>query len=82
MARIGVGNKIEETYLKLIDELHDRLGGKKYRIYEASIDIFNALPPILQMALISNDEELRKQILDIISQMKYPPEPKKGGKKR
>jgi hypothetical protein len=80
MAKIGIGNKIEDSYVDLVDEIHSTLGGNKFRIYEASIDLFNAMPPILQRALISYDDEERKLILDIISQLKPPPEPKKGGK--
>lgn len=82
MAKVGIGNKIEESYVSLVDEIHTKLGGNKFRIYEASIDLFNAMPPILQRALISYDEEDRRLILDTISQLSTPLEPKKGGKKK
>jgi len=81
MAKVGIGNKIEESYVILVDEIHSKLGGNKFRIYEASIDLFNAMPPILQRALISYDDEERKLILGIISQLTPPPQSKKGGRK-
>jgi len=81
MAKVGIGNKIEESYVSLVDEIHSKLGGNKFRIYEASIELFNAMPPILQRALISYDDEERKLILGIISSLTPPPQPKKGGKK-
>jgi len=81
MPKVGIGNKIEESYVALVDDIHSKLGGNKFRIYEAAVDLFNAIPPVLQRALISYDEEDRKQILDIISRLKSPPESGKGGKK-
>lgn len=81
MSKVGIGNKIEESYITLVDEIHTKLGGNKFRIYEAAIDLFNAAPRILQSALISYDEEERKLILGIISQLSTPQKPKKGGKK-
>jgi hypothetical protein len=82
MAKIGIGNKIEESYVEKVDEIHSKLGGNKFRIYEAAIDLFNVVHPLIQQTLVSYDEESRKLILDIIGQLKYPQDKGKGGKKR
>ena len=81
MSKVGIGNKIDEKYISIVEEIHSKLGGSKYRIYEAAIDLFNTIPRVLQSALISYDEEEREMILDIISQMKLPQQTKKAGKK-
>ena len=80
--KVGFGYKIDEKYVTLHDELHNQLGGNKYRIIEASLELFNAIPMILQLTLVSYNEQQRQQILDIIAQVSMPTEPKKGGKKR
>lgn len=80
--KVGIGSRIGEEYTVIVDKLSEILNAKKYRIYEASVDIFNALPRILQMALISNDDEVRRIILDTIKQLSMPQQPKKGGKKK
>jgi hypothetical protein len=81
MAKVGIGNKIGEDYIALVDEIHSTLGGNKFRIYEAALDLFNAVHPLIQQTLISYDEESRQLLLEIIGQLKYPPDKGKGGKK-
>lgn len=76
------GVRLEDKFAEMYNELHSKLGGNKYRIIEASLEIFSELPSVLQRCLVSYDEEERKLILGIIGQLKPPPEPKKGGKKR
>lgn len=76
------GVRLEDKFAGIYDDLHSKLGGNKYRIIEASLEIFNELPSVLQRTLISYDEEERQLILGIIGQLKPPPEPKKGDKKR
>ncbi len=80
--KVTIGSRIGEKHKEIVSDLTDMLNTKKYRVYEAAVDIFNALPRILQLALISDDTELREEILGIIKKLSVPPQPKKGGKKR
>jgi hypothetical protein len=73
--------RIERKYLEMSDKLHKDLGGNKYRVFEAALDLFNVVHPMIQKVLNSYDEAERKQILEIIGQLKYPPDKGKGGKK-
>ncbi len=75
-----MGCRIGVDYNEIVDELKSVLKAPKYRVYEASVDLFNALPRIMQMALVSEDKELRQQVLGIIKKMTPPPPPKKGGR--
>ena len=75
------GVRLEDKFAEIYNELHSKLGGNKYRIIEASLEIFSELPSVLQRCLVSYDEEERKLILGIIGQLKPPPEPKKDGEK-
>ena len=76
-----MGSRIGENYNEIADNLKDILNVHKYRIYEAALDLFNVLPRIMQMTLVSDDSELRQQVLDTIKKMTPPPPPKTGGKK-
>ena len=50
--KISIGSRIGEDYKEIVEELTSILQSKKYRVYEAAIDVFNVLPRILQTALI------------------------------
>lgn len=55
---------------KLFDSLYDNLGPPKFKIIEASIEVFAALPKPAQRILKSQDESDRKAILDLIRKLK------------
>ena len=55
--------EISDGVYDLFDELYNKLRGHKYRIIEAAIEVFAALPKEHQRALVSQDDADRKAIL-------------------
>ena len=47
-----MGSRIGEGYNETVDNLKSVLKVPKYRIYEAAVDLFNALPRILQYSTL------------------------------
>lgn len=70
MAKVIFNNKIEDDVKKLFDNLYDSLGPPKYKILEACIEVFSALPKPAQRILKSQDESDRKAVLDLIRKLK------------
>lgn len=70
MAKVIFNNKIEDDVKKLFDKLYDNLGPPKFKIIEAAIEVFAALPKPAQRILKSQDESDRKAILDLIRKLK------------
>lgn len=70
MAKVLFNNKIEDDVKKLFDSLYDSLGPPKFKIIEAAIEVFAALPKPAQRILKSQDKSDRKAILDLIRKLK------------
>ena len=62
--------KISSDIKDLFDSLYERLGDPKYKILEAAIEVFAALPKSAQYILKGQDESDRKAILDLIRKLK------------
>ena len=61
--------EISDGVYDLFDELYNKLSGHKYRIIEAAIEVFAALPKEHQRALVSQDDADRKVILDHLKKL-------------
>ena len=64
-----VNHDISDDVFKLFDNLCNVLGPPKYKILEACIEVFSALPKPAQHILKSQDESDRKAILDLIQKL-------------
>lgn len=69
MAKIHFSNKIEDTFVECFDKMYEKLGGPKFRIIEAAIEVFDTLPDEIQTKLKSYNAELREPILKELSQL-------------
>lgn len=69
MAKVAFGIKVSPDVAKLFESLYDRLGGPKFRIIEAAIEVFAALPKEAQYILKSQDDEDRKVVLSRLRAM-------------
>ena len=69
MAKVTFNNNIEKDVSDLFERLYDNLGPPKYKILEAAIEVFAALPKEAQYVLKSQDEDDRKAILDRLRAM-------------
>ena len=65
-----VNHDIDDDVFKLFENLFSSLGPPKYKILEACIEVFSALPKPAQRILKSQDESDRKAILDLIQKLK------------
>ncbi len=65
-----VNHDIDDEVFKLFENLCSSLGPPKYKILEACIEVFSALPKPAQRILKSQDESDRKAILDLIQKLK------------
>lgn len=65
-----VNHDISDDVFKLWEQLFAGLGPPKYKILEAAIEVFSALPKPAQRILKSQDESDRKAILDLIQKLK------------
>jgi len=61
--------KLNSNVVELYESLYENLGPPKYKIIEAAIEVFAALPKEAQYVLKSQDESDRKAILDLIRAM-------------
>jgi len=64
-----LNHDITEEVFKLWEELCSRLGAPKYKILEACIEVFSALPKEAQYVLKSQDEDDRAAILSRLRAM-------------
>lgn len=64
------GFKIHTDIAEVFDSLFQTLGPPKYKIIEAAIEVFAALPKEAQRILKSQDESDRKAVLDLIRKLK------------
>ena len=78
MAKVLFNNKVEEETKNVFDGLYDNIGGHKFRIIEAAVDIFAALSWENQLTMVSQNEPERKKVLALIGQLNGP----NAGKKR
>jgi hypothetical protein len=69
MSMIGFHVRLNEDIAEIYDQLSVSLGPPKYKIIEAAIEVFAALPKEAQYVLKSQDENDRKLILDLIRAM-------------
>ena len=60
---------VNKDIKELFDSLFESLGSPKYKIVEAAIEVFAALPKEAQYVLKSQDENDRKAILDHIREL-------------
>jgi hypothetical protein len=64
MEKIPFSYKISKDIAELFDSLYARLGDPKYKIVEAAIEVFAALPKEAQYVLKSQDDNDRKIVLE------------------
>lgn len=64
-----INHDVNDEIYDLFDSLYNRLGDPKYKILEAAIEVFAALPREAQYVLKAQDESDRKVILDLIRAM-------------
>ena len=69
MAKVVFNNKVEDVVKELFETLHSNLGGHKFRIIEAAIEVFAALPKEHQRALVSQDDDDRRAILAKLNEL-------------
>jgi len=70
MVKVYFNNNIEKEVAELFESLSESLGPPKYKILEAAIEVFAALPKPAQRILKSQDESDRKAVLDLIRKLK------------
>ena len=61
-----INHDINDDVYELFEILYERLGDPKYKILEAAIEVFAALPKEAQYILKAQDENDRKAVLDHI----------------
>ena len=72
MKKKAFSHDMPEDVIQFFDELCDGLGAKKYRVLEAAILAFGALPYQHQLILVSANKELRELYLDLIRGLEAP----------
>ncbi len=77
MAKVLFNNKVEEETKELFEDLYAKIGGHKFRIIEAAVDVFAALSWENQMTMISQNEDARKKVLALIGKLNL-----KGGSRK
>lgn len=80
--KVTMGSRIGQKQRDIVDELRNVLNVPKYRIYEASVYLFNVLPRLLQLALASDDVELRTQVFESVKKLTLLPKQEKDDKKK
>jgi len=78
MAKVLFNNKVDEKTMTTFEDLYDKIGGHKFRIIEAAVDVFAALSWENQMTMISQNQNERKKVLALIGKLNVPA----SGKKR
>lgn len=61
--------KISAEVKELFDSIYNRLGDPKYKIIEAAIEVFAALPKDAQYILKSQDDSDRKVVLEHLKKL-------------
>ncbi len=69
MGKVPFSNKIDENFNEIFEKLFNQLGPPRYRILEAAIEAFEALPRDAQYRLRSLDPDERKPVLRLLSQI-------------
>ena len=72
MAKETFSHDIESNILKMFEEMCDALGTKKFRVLEAAIETFAALPWQYRLVLSSADQSQRQLYLDLIRRLGVP----------
>ena len=73
MKKKAFSHDMPEDVIQFFDELCEGLGAKKYRVLEAAILSFAALPYQHQVMLISANQDQRELYLDLIRALEVPP---------
>ena len=66
---LRINHDVSDDIYELFDKLCNDLGPPRYKVLEAAIEVFAALPKEAQYVLKSQDENDRKLILDLIRAM-------------
>jgi hypothetical protein len=69
MAMQTVNHNINDDVFELWDEMCKLLGPPKYKVLEAAIEVFAALPKEAQYVLKSQGDDDRKAILDHLREL-------------
>ena len=72
MKKKAFSHDMPEDVIQFFDELCEGLGAKKYRVLEAAILSFAALPYQHRVMLISANKEQRELYLDLIRELEAP----------
>ena len=67
MAKIAFNHDIHEDTVGVFDRTCEKLGPPKYRVVEAAIEAFAALPNHVQYALKSNNQTDRQYWLNVLN---------------
>jgi len=66
---VALGFKVNEDVAELFEKLCETLGPPKYKILEAAIEVFAALPKDAQYVLKSQDDADRKVVLEHLKKL-------------
>ena len=69
MKKVAFSHKIDESFVECFEKLYDKLGPPKYRIIEAALEVFDALPNGVQYLLITYNHEEREPIFSLLNQI-------------
>lgn len=70
--KMSLNHNVSRETLELFEGLTQKLGSPKYRILEAAIDAFNALPRETQRVLKSYDQPDRQLYLELLHALQVP----------
>jgi hypothetical protein len=75
LGKVAFSHKIEDKFAECFEKMCGELGPPKYRILEASIEVFDALPREIQYRLRGMDQVERKPCLDMLAGLSLTAEP-------
>lgn len=77
--KIRFSHDIERSYWEIFEELCAQIGGDKYRILEAAIDAFAALPTDFQDVLTTYRQGDRQLYLELLRGLRLPRRGRESG---
>ena len=74
MGKVSFSHKIDDSFAECFEKMCDQLGPPKYRIIEAAIEVFDALPRDIQYRLKGLDPKERELYFKMLANLPLTPE--------